>query len=700
MMEFTFTDYTFSGLLSILAALYGVGYPLIIQSIEKISAQYNSDNISERFTKEGIYLVFQGLLILNMAFAITTPFLLHADWNNVLFLTLQAVLLVLLVGQTFLLFNLILKYSNGPQLLRHIEGRQVDKNNVFQIFDLAVYADANHLYPLYLDCMADIFGYIQAQQGDEPGQDLNLVLPPPKYNQETIDLVRKIRGFLREDDGHHYLYRQNDIVAAFYNQTSRSRIGQQTRQIMWNMANDTIAYNNKAWFSQYWQFADSYANIRYHYICYEHKELEADKYAFIEQHVMLGTALVHWKRYDWLNDIFFYTHSEPEYYGLIPSIFAHIMQVLRRLERQCNNPLVGGWKYYFTDSMAGATDEKHIFRESVRYLALLVIRLWSMQNRNLIEYRDVFMTPAFPLLLSDATQEINVLAMMKADVNEWMNRGVFDVMPGLAKVDGETVKAFIEEYRSECEQDLNERKKHPTVNLKKFQELCRQLEKEVETLEARQSDGDDYQNGTSITTEVRGTYGLETLNYSGYIQIDCRCVPNVHCTNFWNEIACDYLRCLERQKRLGDYTVPRKQLTNVLSSMGLNEDYAVIATERIEELPKSAVLLHALRRVKWFFVVRKGQVPYIKLIPVGDLKPVRDGGKICSNIEEFQGCRKPVFGLSLATKVSFSIPQDFVGYVRFTIDDTYEAQNAKINPKQTFDELFGKEENENDGPLS
>ena len=109
MMEFTFTDYTFSGLLSILAALYGVGYPLIIQSIEKISAQYNSDNISERFTKESIYLVFQGLLILNMAFAITTPFVLHAGWNNVLFLTLQAILLVLLVGQTFVLFNLILK---------------------------------------------------------------------------------------------------------------------------------------------------------------------------------------------------------------------------------------------------------------------------------------------------------------------------------------------------------------------------------------------------------------------------------------------------------------------------------------------------------------------------------------------------------------------------------------------------------------
>ena len=689
-MEFTFTDYTFSGLLSILAALYGVGYPLIIQSIEKISAQYNSDNISERFTKEGIYLVFQALLILNMAFAITTPFLLHAGWNNVLFLTTQAVLLVLLVGQTFLLFNLILKYSNGPQLLRHIEGLQVDEKNIFQIFDLAVYADANHLYPLYLDCMADIYGYIQVQQGDKIGQDLNLVLPAPSYNKETIELVQKIKGFLREDDGHHYLYRQNDIVAAFYNQTSRSRIGLQTRQIMWGMTNDAIAYNNKAWFSQYWQFADSYANIRYHYINYDQKELRADKDAFVDQHIMLGTALMHWKRYDWLNDIFFYTHSEPEYYGLIPSAFANIIMVMRRLALQCNNPLAGGWKYYFSDSMVGATDEKHIFRESVRYLGLLVIRLWSMQNRNLLEQRNVFISPNFSLLLDDATQEVNVLSMMKDDVDEWINKGVFQLMPGLTEVEGETVKAFLESYRSKCEQDLNERKAHPRVNLKKYQELSKQFEEEVAILETRQSEGDEYTKGTTITTEIRESYGLETINYSGYINIDCRCVPNVHCTNFWNRIACVYLRCLDGKKRLGDYTVPRKQLNKVLEGMGLSNDYAVIATEKIDELPEASEVLNALLSVKWFFVVRKDQIPHISLMPVDDMAPVREDGAICSNIEDFQGCNEPVFGLNLATQFKFCIPNDFTGYVRFTIDDTYVAQDTPITPKQTFDELFGK----------
>lgn len=77
-------------------------------------------------------------------------------------------------------------------------------------------------------------------------------------------------------------------------------------------------------------------------------------------------------------------------------------------------------------------------------------------------------------------------------------------------------------------------------------------------------------------------------------------------------------------------------------------------------------------------------------MPVDDMAPVREDGAICSNIEDFQGCNEPVFGLNLATQFKFCIPNDFTGYVRFTIDDTYVAQDTPITPKQTFDELFGK----------
>ena len=40
------------------------------------------------------------------------------------------------------------------------------------------------------------------------------------------------------------------------------------------------------------------------------------------------------------------------------------------------------------------------------------------------------------------------------------------------------------------------------------------------------------------------------------------------------------------------------------------------------------------------------------------------------------------------TKLSFSVPNDFSGYVRFTIVDTQEAQEASLMPKDTIEDLF------------
>ena len=90
-MIFDFTNYTFSGLLSILASLYGVGYPLIVQSIGRIYNQYNSALLSRRFAKEPVYKAFQVLMIANMIVAVLAPFILQAGWMDQVVITLQAV---------------------------------------------------------------------------------------------------------------------------------------------------------------------------------------------------------------------------------------------------------------------------------------------------------------------------------------------------------------------------------------------------------------------------------------------------------------------------------------------------------------------------------------------------------------------------------------------------------------------------------
>lgn len=49
---FDFANYTYSGMLSIVSAVFGITYPLISSSIERIDEKYGSSMLTSRFSKE------------------------------------------------------------------------------------------------------------------------------------------------------------------------------------------------------------------------------------------------------------------------------------------------------------------------------------------------------------------------------------------------------------------------------------------------------------------------------------------------------------------------------------------------------------------------------------------------------------------------------------------------------------------------
>lgn len=692
-MSFDFTNYTFSGLLSILASLYGVGYPLIVQSIGSIYKQYDSDLLSRRFSKEPVYKWFQILMVLNMAVAITAPFILQAGWFNQIVITVQVMCIVALIGSSVMLFQLILLYSNAGELLKRLEGGKIDKNNVMEILDIAIYADAQHNLDLYIKSLSSVFAYISQQQGDQPNQQIDTVNPPAFYDGITVNIVRKLKEFIRMDDGHHFLYGNNDITATLYNQISASRLSLQSHQLMWMLLNDAVEYNNHTWFNQYWQYADSYAMMKYHFVNYS-SPLRHDKQMFMMRHVMIGGMLLHYGRTAWLNDVFFFTHSEPEYYGLIPSRFGDIIQMLELVDNMCADfryfPQQG---FYYHDQMSGVKDSKYFFRDALRYLSLVVIRLWSLEGRG-YGTGELFSIPASPLKLSEDERNAQMMKMMKDEVERWYDIDIFVEIPRMRKVEKEKVLSLLDDYQHQCEGDKQAKEEHPTVHGEKYKELKELFEGEADRLEHILEGKEEYEPGMVITTEVVRSLGLETLNYSAFKDIDCKCVPSVHCTNFWIVIANEYLNCLCNLKRVGDFTVPRKQLKSVLQAMGLNDDYVIISTDKANELPDDSIVLFDVSHVPRFYVVKKSEVPRTRLQPLDDKKltPIIDGGAISSNIEEFQACNSPIFELILGAKFCFSVPNGFSGYVRFTIDDTYEAQDVTITPKKTFEDLFGGKE--------
>lgn len=691
-MEFTFSDYAFSGLLSILAALYGVGYPLIIQSIERINSQYNSLSISDRFVKEPIYFVFQVLLVINMVFAISAPFLLHSGWNNILFITIQAVLLALLVGQTFLLFRLILIYSTGPKLLKHLEGTKIDKHNVIPLFDLAVYADGIHSYSLYYDCMKDVFGYIGKQQGDEKGQSLDIVLPPAYYDGLTTEIVDRVGQFVKDNDGRHYLSRQNDISSVFFSINSQSRISEQGRRFMWRLVNDAVSSTNKPWFSQYWQYADSYDSIKYHFLSQDNKELQADKTWYRSQHVMIGTALIHWRRFDWLNDIIFYTHSEPEYYGLIPSSFPQIVFEMRTLAELVDNPFIV-WPFYFSDNMIGVGDEKRIFRESITYLSLLVIRLWSLKDRYLFDSDVVFLTPTFPVDIKQEEQEICLLELMKKDIKEWERKNVFQLVPNLSPTDIDSVVEFVEDYRLDCQKDVQNKMDHPIVSKKKFDVFQNRTISAVRAfnLDLPSEPLNSKVSYKQVSAQIEYSDDIKTIHYSDYVQMGgAEDIGLLGWNNFTYEIYRGYLDLLRMMPCLKSIVAGQLQLSELFDMIGVTSKYIVVLTDNVGDCPQRDIILETYTRPLRIIILPKLYLPCVAFEPIRSdgAEPIINGMPFCSNIGHLISCREPFFKMRFATKMKGQIRDDSPGYVQIVIDDSRLDGEKMNNVSWKLDDLF------------
>lgn len=690
-MIFDFTNYTFSGLLSILASLYGVGYPLIMQSIGRIYTQYDSTLLANRFTKETIYRAFQVLLILNLLFAVSTPFLLHAEWWNIGFVTIQAILLVLLMGFTFLLFQLMIKYENAGELLRHIEGGQIDKSNIMDIFDLAIYADSKNNHQLYIDAMSSVFSYITVQQGDDfKKQNDNEILPPVVYDENVVAILRKIKGFIREDDGHHLLHRNNDIVSVLYNQLSKSRISLQAHQMMWFLLNEAITYNNHSWFKQYWQFADSYSSLRYRFVT--NQILSQDKKEFMLRHVMIGTLLLHNEKYKWLNDIFLYTHSEPEYYGLIPSTFIEIVEMLENIDSICTVPAFQQQNFYFADEMGGVNDEKFVFRKAVKYLSLLVIRLWTLQYRNLYNINFLFHIPSSPILIEDAERAATLMDMMKDDVEEFYSKDIFQLIPRLLPVNKADILSLLSDYRDQCLNTKETHQNHPDVDCEKFSKLKEEIMSFVNNFNIALPQNNIMAEVDNLITKedvVETKERLETLYYSPYKNIGL-CKPPL-LTNFMFDLYRMYLRELHCMKKLSSYEISWSQIQGFLEIIGYNDlDYTIITTDKIQHLKKTHISLCAGVQPLGFFILKKGDIPHVSFGEVqrDDLKLI-DDSNISSNIDSFVDCHETHFYLVMATKMFVHIKEKIDGVIYVSVDGEYPEQKKPITINATLTELFG-----------
>lgn len=145
-MYFAFFDNTFSAIVSLVTAVFGLSYPLLIESIQKIDFKYKSIRIKRRFEESDTYKSYNGLLVISVFVAIFMPFLLatvikHAAIGYIL-LTIQMALLLLLIIMTIRLVKQIQLYNDPEELMDEIL-RNATKSDYMVVLDIMNYVSAS-----------------------------------------------------------------------------------------------------------------------------------------------------------------------------------------------------------------------------------------------------------------------------------------------------------------------------------------------------------------------------------------------------------------------------------------------------------------------------------------------------------------------------------------------------------------------------
>ena len=474
-MILDFTNYTFSGLIALLAAILGIGYPLFLESIRKIDEQYDSTRLSARFQKELVFYLYSGVLVLAIAVSFCAPFvmlLFPIDAVSVVVLTVQALAVLILVFLMLAVFRVIQEYYDPDKLIRvlgypsspddPIIADKLSKNDLMCLIDLMRYTARRNNREVYNKCKYFLVHLVNNEESKiEKGQEYNV-------SQDFIEAFRQIADYSKNIENV-FLYNDNVASQVFYNYFFKYEIGLLTYQLLWQSACVVAEGGTDEWFRQHWSYADQYYTFHF-----EHKRKYNDKDVdlYKEQHYMLGVLALHYKRFDWLRIVLFHSQTYPPKYSLVPSTFSAIIDTVRPLERQRLLAWQLSAKYQMKGLFGNVDSDDQILILAYRYAALLFIRLFSVNDYN-ITYSDPMKVPSVDTraTIYENKTELKIVESIKQQVDIWYSGDELQSVELPVLPDKDIVENLLDQYKSAIENQMQYNIAHPVLDKKQMEAL-------------------------------------------------------------------------------------------------------------------------------------------------------------------------------------------------------------------------------------
>lgn len=690
---FDFTNYTYSGLLSLVSAVFGISYPLILDAISNIDNKYETTILTQYFLKEKRYRIFKGLLIINLVMAVTIPFTLSVFTFPHALLVSQTAAVILLIVASFFLYELIIAYQQPDKLFKLLsDDLLAKKNSIFELNELFLFLSKKDNDNLFWECWSKVGGYMY--------NHLKNISKETPFPQDVNKLCMRYRRVIREENSSR-LRKINEITPLLYPSYEESvqHIGK--HQIMWTLLNDAVVGNNSAWIIQHWSWMDQYYRSRLKYIRWDQEESRKDRKFIQITHVMLGGLLVFHRRYSILNDVLFYSNVLPPEYHLLPNSLVEISERLNDLDEVSRNFMLLESSFSFANLNHGVQNDSAISYEAIRFLGLCVIRLWSVHPTMFTD--QPLAIPEVPKDLSEIKTMILHVNQLKRCVDEWYNKEVFQMIEKMEAVSQESVNNLLNEWQTRLIEARDYREAHPQPGdeqVKTFKEELIAASQQSWRVMPTKEDSDialDAEVNTLSTVEVVND-NIEVKLFDPSFNICYTNLPDAFVRFMSLPTIQEYLSRVNAEGVIS-YRIQYKDVFQALDKLAISETHYLLSAgvylgnytamygevEGFDNIANTyrGVEVHSIdSQMMSIFVIPKCCLPFVEytgISPTPNLQPMDDSNTLFSNLHEMlaPGFDQSTFFMTLARGVKITSLKDSYRCIR--LDVTHNSSEGALD---------------------
>lgn len=422
----------------IIAAIIGIGYPILLQAVTNLEDKYNSNVIVELFKREPerkflTFSIIASLLSALLVLLNRPPWFdfgilnIIVDNSAVLLLILFTIVLVIAF---FLFIRIVLIYNSKHRFIKYLIHKHSNPKRQSTIFK----AISEILYYSIRSQEIELAHKISEFLYKAFSKQRELIIDKPvEYPIEYYELTYKTTEELAQIGGNKLLFLEARSGGAIWllGEFNKSEISETTYRWLWGNLLLPIRYERDNMVVSFWEVANQHFNYNLQIIDTAYHEdgqisnsdsiekREQERNRFLEFTHALGGLLLYKKKYSIIYRFFRFTSSIPPRYELLPNSMKQVVELYLKFYDPYENkfPFITH-KYYFPD-LEGLNADYTVKKWICAYVGVLFLRQYTLIPHYIYDKPLDF--PSIPQTARDKRMWIDNLGYLKDLVKETLS---------------------------------------------------------------------------------------------------------------------------------------------------------------------------------------------------------------------------------------------------------------------------------------